>query len=347
MREHPIPQDITNYRFHLIGSMTLKQFAEAVIGVIVALIFYSTNLPTIFKWFFIIISVGSGFAVAFVPIEQRPLDHWIITFLKKLYAPNKFYWRREPQVPPVFNYKPRNDLTQQEPEVDLTPVRRERIKEFLQSINNPVTKDAWELNHDQQVNQIIQAFDQVDASPFDLKKSTQQPQKKPNLKVRVRSMKAQPKEETVVVEQTSSQNYETNVSDEAPPSASLSQDKNSNSDQPPVPETDSFSNQSQQATTNQDLPFPTKPSEPNKLVGMVLSSNNDLLDDTIIEVKNNRDQIIRAVKSNSLGQFSISSPLANGVIFLEAKKPGYQFDSVKIDLAGEIVPPLEIRGHSD
>ena len=35
MREHPIPQDITGYKFHIIGSMTLKQFLEIAIGVIV------------------------------------------------------------------------------------------------------------------------------------------------------------------------------------------------------------------------------------------------------------------------------------------------------------------------
>jgi hypothetical protein len=38
MKEHPIPQDITNYRFHIVGSMTLKQFGECAAGVIIALI---------------------------------------------------------------------------------------------------------------------------------------------------------------------------------------------------------------------------------------------------------------------------------------------------------------------
>ena len=50
MKQHPIPQDITNYRFHLIGSMTLKQFAEVAAAVIVSLIVYATNLPGIIKW---------------------------------------------------------------------------------------------------------------------------------------------------------------------------------------------------------------------------------------------------------------------------------------------------------
>ena len=38
MKQHPIPQDITGYKFHLIGAMTLKQFAEVAVGAIIAFI---------------------------------------------------------------------------------------------------------------------------------------------------------------------------------------------------------------------------------------------------------------------------------------------------------------------
>ena len=47
MKEHPIPQDITNYRFHIIGSMTLKQFLEIGAGIVFAGSIYKTGLPVL------------------------------------------------------------------------------------------------------------------------------------------------------------------------------------------------------------------------------------------------------------------------------------------------------------
>ena len=85
MQEHPIPQDITGYKFHIIGSMTLKQFGEVFLGVIIAGILFKTNLIAVIKWPLIMMSVGLGAAAAFLPIEERPLDHWIITFFRVLY----------------------------------------------------------------------------------------------------------------------------------------------------------------------------------------------------------------------------------------------------------------------
>src|SRR3990170_2260575 len=99
MQEHPIPQDVTGYKFHIVGNMTLKQFAEVGAGVLVAVILYNTNLLSFIKWPLMMLSVGLGGMMAFVPIEERPLDHWIMTFFRRLYNPTKFYWRKDSAVP--------------------------------------------------------------------------------------------------------------------------------------------------------------------------------------------------------------------------------------------------------
>ena len=95
MREHPIPQDISGYRFHIIGNMTLKQFIEMAGGCVVAVIIYATNLPTIIKWPLIGLSIGVGALIAFIPIAERPLDHWVITFFKVLYRPTNFSGKKQ------------------------------------------------------------------------------------------------------------------------------------------------------------------------------------------------------------------------------------------------------------
>jgi len=44
MEQHPIPQQITSYEFKLVGEMTLKQFAKAAGGIILALLINATKL---------------------------------------------------------------------------------------------------------------------------------------------------------------------------------------------------------------------------------------------------------------------------------------------------------------
>ena len=53
---------------------------------------------------------------------------------------------------------------------------------------------------------------------------------------------------------------------------------------------------------------------------------------------------LRALKTNRLGQFAASTPLANGVYFVEIEDPRarYVFDRVQITLNGSVVPALEI-----
>ena len=98
-----------------------------------------------------------------------------------------------------------------------------------------------------------------------------------------------------------------------------------------------------QAVYNTSLPFPDKPSVPNKLVCMVLSAHNELIPDAIVEIRKSSGSIERAVKSNALGQFFITTPLANGEYVVEAEKDELQFPSQSIVLTGTPVDPIEIR----
>ena len=111
MRDHPIPQDIVGYRFHIVGNMTIKQFAEVGAGCLMALIIYQSNLLFPIKWALIGLSISIGTALAFLPIEERPLDHWLLTFVRILYKPTKFFWRRAAKIPEVFLFQPINALS--------------------------------------------------------------------------------------------------------------------------------------------------------------------------------------------------------------------------------------------
>ncbi len=401
MREHPIPQDITNYRFHIIGSMTLKQFAEIFIGVVVGVAFYSTNLPTPIKWAFILLSVGLGAGAAFLPIEERPLDHWIITFFRTLYKPTKFFWKRTSNIPEPFLYEPTANQTQYEPELDLSPVKKARIKEYITSVNTPSEYQSdltdWEASRIQQISSFF------DAAPEPITPTAAQKKvaAKPNLQVRVRSMRSQTspviktREEVTIyaptsiaddapIKKISTPNLATSINQQeefevkktadltaeeaatlvdvpenTPPeveqvaniieesAAAESEQTQTNasghtyvetSTSVPVQETQNAT----EAAFNLDLPFPDPPEEANKLVGMVLTQNNELITNAIVEIQLG-GQIVRAVKTNALGQFFITTPLKNGEYLVNVEKDGFSFTPQTIVLKGEPVAPLEIR----
>ena len=96
---------------------------------------------------------------------------------------------------------------------------------------------------------------------------------------------------------------------------------------------------------NSELPFPTAPSVPNKLVGMILTPSNDLVPGAIIEIKTIEGRVSRAVKSNALGQFFITTPLPDGEYIVTAEKDGLVFSPQAITLTGKIVAQIEIRSH--
>jgi len=95
MEQHPVPQPISSYEFRLIGSMTLKQFAKLAACCLLALIFYGLPLPFFLKWPGIIFFVLLGLGLAFLPINERPLDVWIISFLKAVFSPTQYVWKKE------------------------------------------------------------------------------------------------------------------------------------------------------------------------------------------------------------------------------------------------------------
>src|SRR3990167_589258 len=97
MEQHPIPGAITAYKFKLVGDMTLKQFLELAAGVVSAWVLFNSGANFAIKWTLGPILAFFGFALAFLPIEDRPLDQWIINFFRSIYAPTQYLWRQKPK----------------------------------------------------------------------------------------------------------------------------------------------------------------------------------------------------------------------------------------------------------
>jgi len=94
MEQHPIPQQISSYEFRLVGDMTLKQFLKLAGGVLMAYLVYNSNLLLILRFPAALIFLLLGIGMAFFPINEKPLEFWLITFLKAIYSPTIYIWKK-------------------------------------------------------------------------------------------------------------------------------------------------------------------------------------------------------------------------------------------------------------
>ena len=134
MEQHPIPQQITSYEFKLVGDMTLKQFGKAAGGIVIALLINSSKLVFFIKWPLMIVFAAGGLALAFVPFQDRPLETWLMAFIKSIYSPTIYTYKKE---------SPENwleiDLSKQlksdEEEEVVIPIKEDKkVKEFINSL---------------------------------------------------------------------------------------------------------------------------------------------------------------------------------------------------------------------
>jgi len=92
--QHQIPQEISSYEFRLIGNMTVRQFIKMGGGLLVAAFVYVSGMPFLLKFLLITIFSAFGFALAFIPVNDRPLDKWISSFFKSIYSPTIYIWKK-------------------------------------------------------------------------------------------------------------------------------------------------------------------------------------------------------------------------------------------------------------
>lgn len=90
--------------------------------------------------------------------------------------------------------------------------------------------------------------------------------------------------------------------------------------------------------------IPSVPENPNLITGIVKDPRGNLLQNILIEVKDQDSNPVRAFKTNGLGKFASATSLSNGkyVITFEDTKEQHKFDAVEIELVGAPVMPLEI-----
>ena len=100
--------------------------------------------------------------------------------------------------------------------------------------------------------------------------------------------------------------------------------------------------QKKQRTNVKLLPSMVK--KPNIVSGIVKNRRGEHLDNAVLIIRNEKGEPVRALKTNQLGKFFISSPLPNGNYQIEIDKKGYSFDIIPFRVDGSLLPSFEIIG---
>jgi hypothetical protein len=97
------------------------------------------------------------------------------------------------------------------------------------------------------------------------------------------------------------------------------------------------------APTYEETPMPATPTTANIVSGIVLDESGATVEGAIVEIQDIEGNPIRAMRTNSLGQFQTATPLPNGDYLVIAEKEPYQFDIIKLPVEGKIILPIKIQ----
>lgn len=308
MEQHPIPQQISSYEFKLIGEMTLKQFLKAAGGILLAVAVNSTGLIFFIKWPLMIILAAGGLALAFVPFEDRPLETWLVSFIKSIYSPTIFTYKKQGNKNwlDLDESKIRKEEEEKE-KVEQIPVKDEKkVSEFIKSL--PSIKR-------EEVEETAEELEKVKEEEVKIELPKVEEKKEP-AKVEIKPEPVESKEEVDWREKKANLNLKTEKLGATG------------------------------AAVFGSIPMPDIPEIPNLIMGMVTDATDKIIEGAIVEIQDEKGNPNRVLKTNTLGQFRSATPLTSGKYLVITEREGLKFDRVEIDLKGQIVEPIKIKAIS-
>lgn len=337
MDTHPIPQNVTSFQFKLVGDMTLKQFLYLASGIVIAyllFVFLSNSYPLI-AWPIIILSVALGAGFAFLPIESRPLDHWLKAFLRAIYSPTKRVWVKNNKTfkeDPLFTSRLVMYLAGSQPQQATTSYPPLAINKQQTTQSQPLpTREELGKTVDlaRQAQKLQMKIIETERSLSQIKTQAQKPTPIPVDYSQQVNKILNDLQGLVGQASTIKQQMQSVQTPQGKPQTPLS---------PPAPR------------EKVKVVIPVKPKQatvalttfPNVINGVVKDKQNNYLEGAVAVIYDKEGLPVRALKTNKLGQFTGSTPLPNGTYTLELEKDGFSFDVLQMELTGGVLPPLMI-----
>ena len=324
MEQHAIPQNVSSYQFKLVGDMTLKQFFQLAGGFLVALLIYSLPLIGIIKWPFVIISAILGIALAFMPLEERPLERWIFAFFKAIYTPTEFFWKKTAVQTKYFQ----DEAVGAQP-VSTSTEQEAALKAYLsqKQSSGPLSKlESAEQGFFAKLGGLFSGL----KTPAPVSEAPAPVQAKTEMKIPATlPIRVVPQGVPhMVVEEKAK---------DAPIVGATAQNV-----APIIAGNEIVS--TKQAIFSVDAAPPNPPTYPNVVVGQVVDDTRKIVEGAIMEIRDEVGRPVRAIRSNKLGHFVTVTPLDPGKYQIATEKDGYQFYPVSFEAAGALIPPILVEG---
>ena len=381
MENHPIPQDVTGFKFKLIGSITLKQFLYIMAGGILAAICFILPITGFIKIPFAIIFGGLGTAIAFIPIDGRPMDVMLKNFLKALPAENQYIFKKRGAEALIIEFfTPQTAITIKQDQVKTEADkelddRRALLYKTLKQSYKPDEKEQEVLTN---INQYLNESTHSASPPqqnIDAVPSTS-----PAVQIVMPpSMSALSSLDSLKIVTPPTIISETVVSKPAPP-VQVVDSQPAPQPQPvieviaptphvvqaPVEPIITSSTPLREIVTQAVMPsvapdegknvttvapeaslqagFPSLPDTPNIVMGIIKDPRGKVIPNILVEIMSQQGIPVRAFKTNALGQFAAATPLPNGEynVLLEDPRKQNEFEQIRISLDGNIFNPIEI-----
>jgi hypothetical protein len=158
-KQHAVPQNVMDVEFKLIGDLTMRQFSYLLIFGLLAYLNFAFVLG-ILRLPFTLIFALAGVMLAFVPVQERGMDQWVINFFKAIYSPHERIWKKVPDVPSAFMYDSINVIKQEL--ITLAPTsNRRKLEEFLDYQKQVAPRDPLDINADAYILKVRQAYGSV------------------------------------------------------------------------------------------------------------------------------------------------------------------------------------------
>jgi len=155
-KQHAVPQNVMSVDFKLIGDLTMRQFAYVFIAGILAYLSYVFFIG-IFRWPLVFIIAFSGIGFAFIPVQERGMDEWIVNFFKAMYMPTQRIWKKEPTIPSAFMYDDLATLKQEL--ITLAPTSsRRKLEEYLRYQTKEEDIDPLDIPEKEYAQKVRDAF---------------------------------------------------------------------------------------------------------------------------------------------------------------------------------------------
>ncbi len=159
-KQHAVPQNIMDVEFKIIGDLTMRQFFYLMVFFGISYGAFVFFRESIFRWPVSLISGGVGVLLAFVPVEDRGLDQWIVSFFKAIYSPTQRIWEKLPELTPAFSYQSIS-LVKQEL-ITLAPTSsRRKLEEYLEASSKEGKRDPLDIPEAAYIEKVHDAFAQI------------------------------------------------------------------------------------------------------------------------------------------------------------------------------------------